>query len=119
MKIRSLILPVFVVLGTMSHADPAVIEGVSAQKNGPTWTFSVTLRHGDTGWDDYADGWRIVSPNGDVLGTRVLFHPHENEQPFTRSHSGIEIPQNLTHVFVEARTLPDGWTAEPVRYDLR
>ena len=68
MKIRSLILPVFVVLGTMSHADPAVIEGVSAQKNGPTWTFSVTLRHGDTGWDDYADGWRIVSPNGDVLG---------------------------------------------------
>jgi hypothetical protein len=49
------------------------------------------LRHGDTGWDDYADGWRIETPAGEVLGTRVLHHPHVEEQPFTRSLGGVEI----------------------------
>ncbi|MBM7066271.1 hypothetical protein [Actibacterium sp. 188UL27-1] len=99
-------------------ADPAVIEKVEAQRSGSDWSFSVTLSHGDTGWDDYADGWRVMAPDGTVLGTRVLAHPHVNEQPFTRSLSGIAIPDGLTEVMIEARTLPDGWTSTPVAYTL-
>ena len=98
-------------LGTGAFADDATIEGAEAHQSGDTWTFSVTLRHADTGWDDYADGWRVVSADGTVLGTRVLYHPHVEEQPFTRSLGGVEIPAGTDEVFIEARTNVDGWGA--------
>ncbi|MEL6519540.1 MAG: hypothetical protein AAFQ66_01155 [Pseudomonadota bacterium] len=103
---------------TSLTADPAVIENVEARASGADWTFSVTLRHGDTGWDDYADGWRVVAPDGTVLGTRVLVHPHVNEQPFTRSLGGVAIPDGVTEVRIEARTLTEGWTSTAVTYRL-
>ncbi len=99
-------------------ADPAVIEKIVATESARGWTFSVTLRHGDTGWDDYADGWRVVAPDGTVLGTRVLAHPHETEQPFTRSQGGIVIPDTLSSVMVQARTLTEGWDPAGVVFDL-
>ncbi|MGI9394188.1 MAG: hypothetical protein ACR2OY_06040 [Boseongicola sp.] len=92
-------------------ADDARITDVIARSDGNSWTFSVTLEHADTGWDDYADGWRVVTSDGAELGLRVLLHPHVNEQPFTRSQSGIAIPNGVTQVFVEARTNADGWGA--------
>lgn len=99
----------FLLLTTPALADDATIEAATAQSSGGDWTFSVTLRHADTGWDDYADGWRVVLEDGTVLGTRVLFHPHVNEQPFTRTLGGVEIPAGTMQVFIEASTLPDGW----------
>ena len=105
-------------LPTVAIADPAVVEDASAARAGNVWTISVTLSHGDTGWDDYADGWRVLDPDGAELGLRVLHHPHVNEQPFTRSLSGVEIPETLGHVLIEARTLPDGWGGERFRLDL-
>lgn len=90
-------------------ADPARIVDVEARASGEAWTFSVTLEHGDTGWDDYADGWRVVLEDGEELGFRELLHPHVNEQPFTRSLSGIRIPDGTKSVYVEARTSTDGW----------
>ena len=96
-------------LSLPAHADDAVIEGAVARATGSGWTFSVTLSHGDTGWDDYADGWRIVAVDGRELGMRVLYHPHVDEQPFTRSLSGVDIPDGTTEVFIEARTNADGW----------
>lgn len=93
-------------------ADPAVIEDVQAEKRADGWHFSVTLSHADTGWDDYADGWRIVDPaTWKVLGTRELLHPHVNEQPFTRSLSGVQIPEDVDVVLIEERTSPTGWIA--------
>lgn len=92
-------------------SDDATIEAVSAKPAGNTWTFSVTLLHGDTGWDDYADGWRVVLEDGTEIGMRVLYHPHVDEQPFTRSQSGIVIPAGTETVYVEARTNVDGWGA--------
>ena len=38
-----------------------------------------------TGWEHYANKWDVVGPDDTILGTRVLLHPHVNEQPFTRS----------------------------------
>lgn len=91
-------------------ADPPVIEDVQIRQSGDAWSFSVTLSHPDTGWDHYADGWRVLAPNGDVLGTRVLHHPHVQEQPFTRSLGGVSLPEGLNEVQVEARDNVDGWT---------
>ncbi|MEO1537377.1 MAG: hypothetical protein AAFR73_06570 [Pseudomonadota bacterium] len=98
-----------VFLASPVFADDATIESATARASGTTWTFSVTLSHGDTGWDDYADGWRVVAKDGTELGLRVLYHPHVEEQPFTRSLSGVAIPEGMTEVFIEARTNVDGW----------
>ena len=64
------------------------------------WRFDVTLRHADAGWNHYADNWEFLSPDGTLLGRRVLLHPHVGEQPFTRSLVGvqIQIPAAITKV---------------------
>lgn len=99
----------FLLLSQAAIADPAVIEQVVSTDRGGTWRFDVTIRHGDTGWDDYADGWRVELADGTVLDTRVLFHPHVEEQPFTRSLQGVVVPADVSEVFIRARTNVDGW----------
>lgn len=106
-----------------ANADVEFVR--AAQSAGGAWTFSVTVRHPDTGWDDYADGWDVVLPDGSVIKptadspfTRLLTHPHENEQPFTRSQSGIIIPDGVTTVLVRAHDLVDGWGGREVQVDL-
>ncbi|MXQ06622.1 hypothetical protein GQ651_02060 [Alphaproteobacteria bacterium GH1-50] len=98
-----------VTLPLKAAADDAEIVAAEARSSGSGWTFTVTLRHGDTGWDDYADGWRVVDAGGAVLGTRTLYHPHVDEQPFTRSLSGVAVPDGVDTVYIEARTNTDGW----------
>jgi hypothetical protein len=89
------------------------------------WTFHVTVQHPDIGWEDYADGWDVVMPDGTTLKpdpdspfTRLLLHPHVNEQPFTRSQSSIIIPPDVTQVRVRAHDLVDGYGGREVLVDL-
>jgi len=94
-------------------ADAPVVENVTY--NGTR--FDVTLSHGDTGWEDYADGWRVELADGTILGTRILVHPHVNEQPFTRSDT-IAVPAGVTQVFIRASDLVGGWAADTTPYTL-
>lgn len=68
----------------------------------------VTLRHADSGWDHYADRWEILGPAGEVLATRVLYHPHVQEQPFTRGLNRVPIPASITWVKVRGHDLLHG-----------
>ncbi|MDE9450843.1 hypothetical protein J3R80_10235 [Aliiroseovarius sp. Z3] len=94
---------------TPVFADEAEIVNATASPSSSGWTVSVTIAHAETGWDDYADGWRIENGAGDTLGTRVLHHPHANEQPFTRSLSGVSLPKGTETIWIRARTSVDGW----------
>ena len=60
------------------------------------------MRHGDTGWEHYADAFDVRLPDGTVLGPRVFHHPHETEQPFTRSLSGVRVPAGVNMMIVRA-----------------
>lgn len=93
-------------------ADEPQVTGASAARDGDRWRIDVTLAHPDTGWDHYADAWRIEAPDGTVLGQRDLAHPHVDEQPFTRSLSGVVLPAALTEVRIRARCLVDGWAED-------
>ncbi|NBC95089.1 MAG: hypothetical protein GVY27_01895 [Deinococcus-Thermus bacterium] len=98
-------------LAPPAPADPAEVVVAEARPSGAGWLVSVTLRHGDTGWDDYADGWRIVTAEGEIVGTRPLAHPHVNEQPFTRSLSGVALPEGAD-LYVESSTSVTGWSGD-------
>lgn len=106
--------------GTMPAVHAGDVEivhaGFRAGANG--WSVDVTLRHGDTGWDHYADAWRVVAEDGTVLATRTLYHPHENEQPFTRGLGSVPIPTEATRVYVEARDKVHGWSPQRLQVDL-
>ena len=82
------------------------------------WRVSVTLRHADTGWDHYADAWRVVTADGGIIGTRTLYHPHVDEQPFTRSLEGVVPPADVGRVYVEAHDSVHGWSPERLEVDL-
>jgi hypothetical protein len=105
-------------LALPAMADPAQIEGATARQDGATWSIDVTLRHPDTGWDHYADAWEVLAPDGTSLGVRELAHPHVDEQPFTRSLSGVAVPEGADHVMIRARCLVDGWADTMLRVDL-
>ncbi|MEX0308275.1 MAG: hypothetical protein AB3N12_12900 [Ruegeria sp.] len=105
-------------LASPAFADPAMIEQVRVSSNGDNWRFDVTIRHPDTGWDDYADGWRVLDMEGNELGMRVLHHPHVDEQPFTRSLSGVVIPEGTEQVQIQARDSVGGWSEDTTVVDL-
>ncbi len=97
-------------LAATALAGEADVEKVRiTRERAGTYRLDVTVRHGDTGWKHYADKWDVVGPGGEILGTRVLLHPHENEQPFTRSLSGVAIPSGVARVTVRAHDRIDGY----------
>lgn len=109
----------------MSNADANVLYVKAVQEQDGKWTFSVTVEHPDTGWDDYVNGWNVYLLDGTILKTessskftRTLLHPHVNEQPFTRSQSGIEIPQGAERIIVKAHDLLDGFGGDEVVIDM-
>ncbi len=87
----------------------------STDKN---WLVKVTLEHNDTGWDHFADSWQVVDSEGKVLGSRVLQHPHVNEQPFTRELAGVKIPGGIKTVYIEAHDKVHGWSKNRLTVDL-
>ena len=93
----------------------ADVVGVEVIPDGDgSFTFHVTVASADEGWDKYADEWVVRSPDGEILGTRTLLHPHENEQPFTRSLSGVQIPAGITEVIVAAGDSVSGYCGAEV-----
>lgn len=99
-------------------ADPPRVTAATATRDGATWTISVTLSHPDSGWDHYASAWEVLAPDGTLLGTRDLAHPHVDEQPFTRELAGVVIPEGVGHVLIRPRCTLDGWVAMPTMLSL-
>lgn len=86
---------------TPADAGPTSVLDASATANADgTYSFSATLAHRDEGWKHYANKWEVVTPEGQVIGTRTLFHPHVDEQPFTRSLARVEVPIGVTEVII-------------------
>ena len=103
-------------ISTTTYAGEANVLEVKVRNTGEgTYTFDVTVRHADEGWKHYADKWDVVSPDGSVLGTRILYHPHVSEQPFTRSLSGVKIPKNIGNVTVRGHDSVHGYGGKTVQ----
>ena len=87
----------------VAHAGEADVIKVEIMKHGDsTYQFDVTVSHNDEGWNHYVNKWDVVGSDGTVYGTRTLYHPHVDEQSFTRSLSGVKMPGEISRVTVRA-----------------
>ena len=115
MKLIYILFACQLLMCTAANAGEAdVIEVEVRRIGGDTYKFDVTVRHADEGWEHFANKWEVTAPDGTVIGTRVLAHPHVEEQPFTRSLSGVKIPENLVEVTVRAHDLVHGFGGKTV-----
>jgi hypothetical protein len=115
MKSIYIFLACLLLMSTAAYAGEAdVIEVNVAHTGNESYKFDVTVRHADEGWKHYADKWDVTAPGGTVLGTRSLAHPHVDEQPFTRSLTGVKIPENIDGVTVRAHDLVHGYGGKTV-----
>lgn len=104
---------------TLLSAGEVDVEAVSFEQAADgSYRFDVTLRHADSGWDHYADRWEVLSSTGEIIATRTLYHPHVNEQPFTRSLSGVKLPDGIARVVVRGHDSVHGYGGEEKQIDL-
>lgn len=96
-------------VGAASAGEADVIAATATRRTNGLYDFDVTIRSRDTGWDRYADRIEVLAPNGTVLGTRVLLHPHQDEQPFTRDVPQVPIPTGVDRVHIRAHFKPVGF----------
>jgi hypothetical protein len=101
-----------------ASAGEVTIIDAKATCREDTCRFDVTLEHADSGWDHYADRWRVLDPGGKLLGTRELAHPHVGEQPFTRSLGGVVIPSGVSRVIIEAHDSVHGTSENTFELEL-
>ena len=132
-KIRQIVLILFLTLLLLS-AIPVAADSESFQtdtdfaqvekirmvyRSNGHWDVYVTVRHNDQGWDHYADRWQVIDEKtGDVLVERILAHPHDNEQPFTRSLSGLVIPEGIRNLRIRSSCPQHGYGGREISIEL-
>jgi hypothetical protein len=93
---------------------PDVVDATAEHDGSDTFSFHVTISSPYDTPERYADGWRIIGPDGAVYGEHSLAHDHASEQPFTRTQSGVRIPADVDEVTVEARDQQYGYGGETI-----
>ncbi|SNR38270.1 hypothetical protein [Puniceibacterium sediminis] len=118
MKTLSACFAIAAVLASSAWGEPPDIVSVKADKVGMGWRIAVTLRHPDSGWDHYADSWRVENAEGKIIATRELMHPHVDEQPFKRSLSAVMVPDGVRELFIRAHCSTGGWSDAIYRIEM-
>lgn len=96
---------------------PDVVEVEVTKQDEGTATLGVTVSSPYDTPERYADGWRVLDQDGEVLGEHMLTHDHASEQPFTRTQSGVEVPEGTTALTVEGRDQQYGYGGDTVSVD--
>ena len=115
MKIKAISL-VFGLIGAMTLAgaggavadSASILDAVATANIGGSYSITVVASHRDEGWKHYLDRWDVLGPDGKVIASRTLYHPHVDEQPFQRSLSPVNVPVGVTEVTVRAHCSRDG-----------
>lgn len=83
-----------------------------------SFDFAVTMSSLYDSAERYADGWRVLTVEGEVLAEMTLLHDHASEQPFTRSQSAVAVPDGAESVVIEGRDLENGYGGDTFTVEL-
>jgi hypothetical protein len=86
----------------------ADVTDVSINGSDGRYTFQVEISSPDTGCDQYADWWEVVTEDGDLIYRRILLHSHVDEQPFMRGGGPANI-SNDAIIWVRAHMNKNGY----------
>jgi hypothetical protein len=93
---------------------PTILDARLSRNPDGAYDVAVTISSPYDTPERYADGWRVLTPDGRILGEHILLHDHANEQPFTRTQRGLTIPPGIEEVNVEGRDLVYGYGGQTV-----
>jgi hypothetical protein len=94
-----------------SFADVLSVQ-VTGKPGG--YQFTVEITSPDTGCEQYADWWEVISEDRELLYRRILLHSHVNEQPFTRPGGPVDIDATSV-VYVRAHMNTAGYGGQVLR----
>ncbi len=114
----TLIIGLLLIPGVVTAGEVDILDAEITARGDNHYDFKVTLKHADTGWDHYADRWEILSPDGSLIATRTLYHPHVHEQPFTRGLSDVAIPEGISTVTLRAHDKVHGYGGKTLVVEL-
>lgn len=103
---------IFMLASTAAADGADVIDARLVELGDGRIMISATIRHNDTGWSHYADRFEVLDDDNRVIATRVLMHPHVDEQPFTRSTRAFVRPKNLGEMKVRAHDSRHGFAGK-------
>ena len=98
----------------MTESIFADVLSVQVTGSANTYQFNVQVSSPDTGCDQYADWWEVLSEDGQLLYRRVLLHSHVSEQPFTRSGGPVTVDEGVV-VIVRAHMNNGGYGGAALR----
>ena len=82
---------------------PEILDAQLTRNADGTFALAVTLSSPYDTPERYADGWRVLAPDGTPLGEHTLTHDHATEQPFTRTQPSVTIAEGITTITIEGR----------------
>lgn len=77
-----------------SNIPQAQVVSVNVNGSSQNYTFSVGVASPDTGCEQYADWWEVITEDGSLVYRRILAHSHVTEQPFVRSGGVVAVSEN-------------------------
>ncbi len=75
----------------IKHNNVAEVVSVTTSGAASNYTFAVGVFSPETGCNQYADWWEVISESGELIYRRVLLHSHIDEQPFIRTGGPVTI----------------------------
>lgn len=99
---------------TTQGGPSASVTAVEVTGSAGAYTFGATVRSDETGCDQYADWWEVVTPDGQLVYRRILNHSHPDEQPFLRTGGPVDV-QPDEELVVRAHLHPTGFGAQAMR----
>jgi hypothetical protein len=97
---------------TAQPAEPpgSLADVISVEVTGDpgAYRLHVGVLSPDTGCEQYADWWEVVSEEGALIYRRVLLHSHVGEQPFERSGGPVPVEADVV-IYVRAHMHPGGY----------
>ncbi|MFW5910006.1 MAG: hypothetical protein ACOCUM_04435, partial [Thiohalospira sp.] len=83
-----------------------------------SYTVTAVLEHDDEARYHFLDGWRVTTPEGEVLAEQGFEHPRPQAPPRRATLTGIRLPEGVERIRVEARDRLHGWGDDAVEVEL-